>query len=967
MKTSKYTIEELKKRLEDSAYDGGALVDASIDYLQDVHDNKVELVDPSNPAILLVEMMAVNTSGAIGHSDNNLSNRYVSLATNFEQLYPHMSDEDHRDIFALHGKIIFNIMVPVANLLKRSIPDSTNTYRYVSIPKDTEVRVADMIYTFRDRIEIRTFVSDAIKVVRIDEGDNDISSYTVDNNVFTSDTGDLWLHFELELDQIIKKSQVFHVLQSNNFDQTIDFDEQFRSIRVYEKNGDMLSEIQTKYIEDIYDPLTKTAVIKVLENSVNVFIPNIYRLTNEILILVESTNGLVDIDYYRYVNTNFTYTLKDLKKDLLPSDEAFNILVVNISSRGRVTGGRDALSFTELRERIINNTIGVNKIPITQRQVLSNVTLIDFDSYRTVDSLTGRIYVVSSDIPLYDNTHFSTEVNVTFINLTTTVEKLRELPTVLDNMTGITILPETMYEVKGLAVSIVDNSDVSMWHSLQNGDKLEVEQKNWRTSPFFYVVNYARQLVETRVYQLDNPKIVVIDHIANNHSTNLFISSKNVLVRYNKDNHNYSIFVELKSDAELNILPLSEVWGQVVFTGDHENYHVDMIDSDREDDIITMEFTLETNLDVWGERMKFTNFTDEQGIQHSLDLNLLAELQLVYGTVSIPSNYSNSDISDIVYQDINLAHKYPLTHERLHIRFGTELTYLWRDSRLLKSTEYERWDRDIPAIYEKTTVPYDPDNGIIPFGLDDECRLTYPAARKKGDTITDSDGNIIWKYRKGDLKRDLNNALIPLQTDHRNLSMDILCFNGIIDFITTEETLDIITQVKEFIIRQSTKDIIPLLDKTLENTQLLYKPKSSLGLVQVGTTDGNSIWIDKEQKFIVNVLVSKNVYGNEAIRSRIKEGITITLSNSIQKLTVSYSTLVNDIRDALGELVIAVSVTGFGGVDDKELTVTLLDAGDTLSIAKKLILDQQLDVTQVEDLEVHFSRHQDQEDHNELR
>lgn len=967
MNTTKYTIEDLRKRLEDSAYDGGALVDASIDYLQDVHDNKVELVDPSNPAILLIEMMAVNTSDAIGHSDNNLSNRYVSLATNFDQLYPHMSDEDHRDIFALHGKIIFNIMVPVANLLKRSIPDSTNTYRYVSIPKDTEVRVADMIYTFRDRIEIRTFVSDAIKVVRIDEGDNDISSYTVDNNVFTSETGDLWLHFELELDQLIKKSQVFHVLQSNNFDETIDFDEQFRSIRVYEKEGDTLSEIQTKYIEDMYDPLTKTAVIKVLENSVNIFIPNIYTLTSEILVLVESTNGLVDIDYYRYVNTNFTYTLKDLKKELLPSDEAFNILVVNISSKGRVTGGRDALGFTELRERIINNTIGVNQVPITQRQVLSNVTLIDFDSYRTVDSLTGRIYVVSSDIPLYANDHFSTEMNLTFINLTTTVEKLRDHPTILDNNTGITILPETMYEVDGLSVGIVDNTEVNAWKVRLNRDKLEVEQKNWRTSPFFYVVNYSRQLVETRVYQLDNPKIVVIDHIANNHSTNLFISSRNVAVRYNKDTHNYSIFVVLKSDAELNQIPLSEVWGQVVYTGSKHNYHIDMVNSERVDDEITMEFILESNLDVWNDKIEFTNFSDEEGNQQSLNLNLLAELQLVYGTVTIPSNYSNSAITSIVYQDINLAHKYPLTHERLNVRFGIELTFLWRDSRLLKSTEYERWDRDIPAIYEKTTVPYNPSNGVVPFDLDDECRLVYPDARKKGDIILDSDGNIIWKHRKGDLKRDLNNALIPLQTDHRNLSMDILCFNGIVDFITTKDTLDIIKQVKEFVIQQSTKDIMPLLDKTLENTQLLYKPKSSLGLVQVGTTDGNTIWIDKEQRFVVNILVSKNVYGNEAIRTRIKEGITVTLSNSIQKLTVSYSTLVNDIRDALGELVIAVSVAGFGGVDDKELTVTLLDAGDTLSIAKKLILDQQLDVTQVEDLEVHFSRHQDKEDHNELR
>ena len=965
------TITSLQTALQGAAYDGGALVTTALDYFQAVHAHDLEIVDPSNPAVLIIEMMGVSTANAVRHSDNNLANRYVSLATNFAELYPHMSDEDHDDIFALSGSLQFTVLIPVENLLKRSIPDATNTYRYVSIPRDTEVRVGDMTYTFKDLIEIRSFVSDAIKVVRVQEEGEGIPSYTIDSEGFKGDNGDRWLRFTVELDQVTKRSQDFNVLRSTNFDATMDFTGQFKSVKVYSQHPDgTLTPILTKFIEDQYDPLTITAVVRVTERQVHVFIPKIYTLIHKILIIVESTQGEVEVDYFRYGDSAFTYTLRDLKKDLTPSDKAFNALVANIISEDKLEGGRDALTFIELRERIINNTIGSNKIPITQRQVLGNISLINFDSYRTVDSLTGRTYVVSSDIPLIANKSFTTEVDVTFINMATTIKALRLEDTVLAHQDTITILPTTMYEVDGLSVSIVPIDEVNAWKVKDNREILDVEQKNWRISPFFYVIDHSENRIETHVYQLDNPSVLIKDHVSNNYSTDLFMSSKLVNVEYMEESHDYKLTVTLKQDAKLTLEDEGDVWGQLVLMNDGNLLHLDMYSINKSSDgVFVLEWILETDLNVNGEVIVFNNFQDTQGTITPIALNLLSDIHAIYGTISIPTNYATSQINELVYQDTTLAHKYPLTHERFSIKFGLSLEYLWRDSRLITTVEYEKWTHDVPDTYAKTVIPYDPSQGddVVPFTLDANCELVFNAAHVKGDIKYDNDGNMLYVHRRGDFKRDSNNALIRLATDKRKITLDILTFNGITTFINNQEILSVFSQVEEFIIRQSTRDITPLLDNTLEHTKLLYKPKSSLGLVRVSTGDGEVIWIDKEQKLSITILVSQNVYSNEEIRVRIIDGVTVTLSQTIQNLTVSYSDLTNAIKTNLGELIVSVAIDGFGGVDDKELVVTVEDAGDKLSIAKRHVLDDELNVTQTEDIKVHFKQHIQHDHHTDLR
>jgi len=72
----------------------------SIGVLRDVLDGKVELVDPTNPLVFLLETSAINTAAGIIDNETSTRKLYPRLAQTEEDVYRHMSDKDYIDIFA---------------------------------------------------------------------------------------------------------------------------------------------------------------------------------------------------------------------------------------------------------------------------------------------------------------------------------------------------------------------------------------------------------------------------------------------------------------------------------------------------------------------------------------------------------------------------------------------------------------------------------------------------------------------------------------------------------------------------------------------------------------------------------------------------------------------------------------------------------------------------------------------------
>jgi len=968
-------LETLKEKLKNSSYDSGIMVNATIDYLTALYNDEVSIVDATNPAMFLIEANCTSAVNFIDHSNSNLSKRYLSLAVTEEEIFSHLADDDYDNIFSYPGSCTFDVLVQTSLLKSYSIDSDNGKFTYVSIAKDTEVVVNGIPYTFKHEVEIRNYVNGAIKVIYI-KNDDDVESFVIDNYVFRDSELVTWLKFSVDLNQMSRSSGDFTTIKSYNFNETISYEGEYKGVKVYNVVNGELKKIQVTYINELYDPQVPFCKVVVGEDSIAVSIPSIYinssQVNGDIKIVVEATNGNFAYSYENFVSSNFRYTLRNHEYGTTDANLAFSECSAMITTNGLVYGGRSALSLNEVKQMAMDHTLGTNVLPITTKHMAANINESGYDSFRTIDTLTGRLYVMSSDIPVIENSNMYTELDTSFLKLEVVINDIRLLDSVVDNDSQITILPSTLYRMVDNKATILTGSEASALRSMSSVDQVAtIDTDNLRKSPFFYNVDYESGILGVNVYQMDNPKLLNRNFYDFNESIPLFMSSGNISMTYSLEDFEYTLVITLKPDSVLSTIPRNQIFGQLFIPYDGVNRYVDIYDViNYSDGRVELYFKIGTNLYIKDNRLTLTNFKNGDGEVEEIDISLIGDISVLYGITNKEADYTTGNLDELITQDSSLPLKYPLTHEKLTIKFGTNLEYIWKDSRILGGgTETEKWERDIPLKHEITSVSYDPLEGddVIPFSMDDECKVIYTPAYIKGEIVLDEDGEIIYKYRKGDVKLGTNGEVLTQPTEKRNITMDVLTYSGCVAFVSNEDMLSLVSNVNDYIISQSTVDIEPLLKLTLERTTLLYKPKDSLGEVNIEINGNNPTWIEKEQKFDITYYVEEYVFENDELKTKIKNRTIDILSEELKNLTVSYSSCVIALNTELNDLIVSLSIDGFGGESNKALTVSLVDAGDRLSIAKKLSLDVENKVTIEEDISFTWIQHTALDNHNRYR
>jgi hypothetical protein len=108
-----------------------------------------------------------------------------------------------------------------------------------------------------------------------------------------------------------------------------------------------------------------------------------------------------------------------------------------------------------------------------------------------------------------------------------------------------------------------------------------------------------------------------------------------------------------------------------------------------------------------------------------------------------------------------------VTRERLKVTFGYALTNLWSRARSVVGEEqYAKWDVDVPATYLADEYELDPVTGRPKFTIVGG-KITFNKTHSMGDIQYDSDGKIIYRYVKGDVKRDAYGK--PIVTNTRGV------------------------------------------------------------------------------------------------------------------------------------------------------------------------------------------------------
>ena len=94
-----------------------------------------------------------------------------------------------------------------------------------------------------------------------------------------------------------------------------------------------------------------------------------------------------------YMDYNYTKGLSQFSSPLT----VFNAQIPY--SVSTVTGGSSPKTFTEIRDRVIRNSVGPTIIPITPDQITTRLDVEGYLLVKHVDHVTNRIYLATKPIP----------------------------------------------------------------------------------------------------------------------------------------------------------------------------------------------------------------------------------------------------------------------------------------------------------------------------------------------------------------------------------------------------------------------------------------------------------------------------------------------------------------------------------------------------------------------------------------
>lgn len=961
-------IASLMTDIEKYKYNPSAIQRRILDHLQDITNGKVDIVDPTNPFVFLLEASAVNTAAAINETNIALRKQYPVLAQTEEELYRHMTDKDFITRFSTPAKTEFTFLIQYRHMLGKMLEDEYNGYKKLVILPNTEFEINGLTFSLQYPIEIRYYPSNVLQIVY--DNTNLSPLQTLSTNIIPhevrKDSSQLeWLYFNVEASQF-KIDTVYTPIQaSSTFYKEIQFTDRYYFCRVFQKTNATKNkwvDLKVTYTDQVYDPFTPTAVLKVLGNRLFVYIPQVYinqqMVDGSIRIDVYTTKGNINVNMANYNIKSFNTKLKaiDKERDISIYSNAMNDTMFVAYNDKLVTGGSNGLNFKTTRELVINNAIGPYQLPITNVQLAATEHTSNFKIIKNVDVVTNRIFLATRKLPNPTNPSLVTAANITIGTLILNLEQIADYYNVANNEERMTLLSNTVFKDNN-GVLALNKEEPEAIKSLSPLTIAEIiNNSTYLYSPYYYVLDNSLNEFEVRAYDLDRPTINSFSFNEQNNTATVIVNTKNIKIE--KIATGYKIRVTTESDSFYENLADDVVSAQLAFVPVNEEDHaylnavyVGKINSGNKQERV-FDFYLDSNHDVDNKDhlylTSFKMYSDEYLVTRA---KLIQNFKLFYTSKYIPANFKPS-IADKLLGDFLMPDSIAITYETFNIEFGQSLKQLWSQARsVLGGAEYAKYAEDVPQLYDTDIYERDPETGAI-FTIGNDGELNYNLIHKQGDVVYNGD-EIVYKHRKGDIVFDeLGNPVID--TEFYTLRhVDLLLVEASYYFATQPIYEIYRREIAKTVTRWCTQDLADMNTKLLEQTKIYYYPQKLVGTISVKITNDVTVSIEAAQSFNLELYVSTDVYRNAYIRQSLENTTIVYLNDALKLRTVSISTMIYELRELYGDNVISIKLTGLGGDKNYE-TITLINDADSLSLRKKLIVKEDNTLAVAEDVNIKF-------------
>jgi hypothetical protein len=476
---------DLNAMIEAAKLNPMAVQRAGIEYLEAVHNGQVEIVDPSNAFVYLMEMGSTMFSN-LARKDEFLNRvQYPELAMTRDELYRHMSDVDYINVFSSPSTAPLLLIYSLSEVMEKAVETGVAGVRKLTIPRHTKIMAGDVPFTLQYPIEIRVLPHGGLQIVYDNSRpsplqpleSNNVSWYIVNYNVGHEE----YIQLEVPTQQVELKSYTAPMSASKVFNKTYSYSDKFYYCRVYASDGKGgWDEIKTTHSDQVFDPNTPTAVLKLLDdNRLNVSIPQVYYSTGLInrtlRIDVYTTRGALELALQGYSPDMFkaTYIDHDNDDNGKYTGPVSRLVTGYFMSGGPATGGSSAITFEKLKK--ISSGIGANVITLSKT---INQLLADAD--------------------------------------------------VMNNGQRITMLPTNLYRDEGGYLSVLDKQARQDLMDLPADVLVErVTNGNYFYTPFHYVYDVSNDVFTVRPYYFGSPALTRRFFVMDNGTMGIGVNSNN--------------------------------------------------------------------------------------------------------------------------------------------------------------------------------------------------------------------------------------------------------------------------------------------------------------------------------------------------------------------------------------------------------------------------------------------------------
>lgn len=888
----------------------------------------------TTPFHMLLEGSRSLSKDSLLGTESIIRRKFPSLAKTPDDIYLQIHTEVKDNIFAIAGTAPIVFYVNVMELKQYGVYENNNYT--MTIPSGTTIEVRGVMFTLLNDINV-SLSKNGITTVEQINNDLDIAVNDIgilNSNLYSDAETVDWLVFETVVKNISKTTIEIPITVGSNFIKSIPLTNKFSTIEVSYSDNDIVTPMVITYSDTYLDESKPTAVITLTNNTVNVMIPEIYLNNKEIdgilIIDVYETNGELYLPLNQLALEDYVLTLKNTGKTEYTAVSS-NITMVT-GSRGVLSNGVNSMEFDELRNAIIDSTLGDIDLPITDLQIKRKAKMLGYDLSLVKDTLFSRLYIANKSLPEPESALVTTKPDIFFNR--TTIDLNSDLNNdYLKMYKDIFVINNNAlfrYDNNG-NIRLLSNIDNEAFNLLSKSNKIEYLKTNKLFyTPYSYVVKYDENVTYTEVYYL-KPDMDNIRILKKNFNVLPKVNTKQFSIT--KTLKGYQILSNIAYNEELSKTDMSKLKARIVF---------DLADSssklyfDASYDVLSGLFTfdIETGY-LYNNLIDLVN-GESLLVDRAVNLNTKANIYLYSTDENIVDSekFLLTEFGKSLDYNISI-----LTKESIDINFGIKLDYLYNTMyTMYNSKKYKKYTYDLPLVYTDDVYEIN-NNGLIfnanvsPSG---RVNLTGKLLHKKGDPVLDIDGNVVYKYRKGDTI--LENGIPVIDTIggiKRILNIMMLEYEFKLAETDTykkynELFMDIITSMVY-------TDMTNLNSITLENTRIKYKSYRSLEDVSINVNNVTYLMPYGINPEIILYINSDNVITSSVTIEDYKSTCGKILSKHLDNNTIVLKNIKEEIISTLGNTIKAV---GISGIDSNNSEVINISGINRFIINKKLEVNE---------------------------